>query len=309
MFNSDMKYLFPLLVGLILILSPAINCKDTGIFDLEAPDQELFDATLEILLSAQVELESKFGIKMIDTVHVRLLENRNDFDTATFGGAPDWGVGVAIQSKNLIVILVPFSEKFNISFHEVLRHELAHMALFVRTGGRRVPRFMHEGFAMTFAHQWSFDDDLLLAKAKYTGSLFSLKQIESVNMLNSAQARLAYAQSFQAVKYIIETFGYNTFQELLNGFSQGLNRDMVFQQVLGTNFDGFDKMFAQYISKRYHWIMIFTDPTLLWIGLALIVIIGFLLVRKRRSDTYKKWEEEEKYESTDFDYEEPSPWD
>ena len=55
--------------------------------------------------------------------------------------------------------------------------------------------------------------------------------------------------------------------------------------------------------------MIITDPIFLWIGVVLLFLLGFLLIRKRNKDTYKKWEEEEKLESTDFDYEEPSPWD
>jgi LPXTG-motif cell wall-anchored protein len=298
-----------IILTLLAVLAPSLNAEQVGIFNIQAPDAELSTRAQNALLPAQAELADLLGQQITDTIRVFIARNRYDFDTAAFGGIPDWGVGVAIPTKNYISILSPVGENFSQSFEEVLRHELAHIAVNKRAGGRLIPRFMDEGFAMMFAHQWTFGDDITISKAQLTGSLYSLWEIDGVNMLNSAQAKIAYAQSYLAVKYIIDTFGKQTFQRLLDGFKQGKSRDMVFQEVLGTGFIGFDKLFADYIKSNYHWIMILTDPIILWIGLALLFILGFFLIRRRNKDIYKKWEEEEKLESTDFDYEESSPWD
>ena len=303
------KFFSVILLLLCLTLPSYAVSTQVDIFKIQAPDEDLLRKTSAIMISAKVELEQLLGSKIEDTITVLIAENRHDFDTATFGGVPDWGVGVAVSSKRLIAVMSPVGENFDQPFPEILRHELAHIALHYRTNGNRIPRFMNEGIAMLFAHQWGFNDELTLARAKLTGSYLTLAEIDQVNVLKTGQAHIAYAQSYQAVKYIIDTFGTQTLAQILDGFKAGYDRDYVFQEVLGTDFAGFDKMFAVHLSNHYHWLMLFTDPNVLWIGLALLFIVGFLLVRKRRKNVYKKWEEEEKLESTDFDYEESSPWD
>lgn len=297
-----------LLILCLTVPSLAVSTR-VDIFKIQAPDEDLLRRTSAVMVAARVDLEKLLGSKIEDTINVFIADNRHDFDTATFGGVPDWGVGVAVASKRLIAVMSPAGQNYDQPFSEILRHELAHIALHYRTDGNRIPRFLNEGIAMLFAHQWGFNDELTLARAKLTGSYLSLTEIDEVNILKTGQAHIAYAQSYQAVKYIMDTFGPQTLAQILDGFRAGYDRDHVFQEVLGTDFAGFDKMFAVYLSNHYHWIMLFTDPNILWIGLALLFVVGFLLVRKRRKNVYKKWEEEEKLESTDFDYEESSPWD
>lgn len=302
------KFLFAFISCLLIILFLS-NSSRAWHFNIEAPTEDLKRRTELALNQSEAELRRLLGRSFEDTLRVFIAEDRYDFDTAAFGHLPDWGVGVAIPSRNYISVLSPIKENFRLPFEEVLRHELAHIALHKRVDGNPVPRFLNEGFAMMFAHQWSFSDDLTLAKASFTASTMTLKEIDYVNLLNPSQAQIAYSQSYQAVKFFIDTFGTEAFHKLLDGFKNGLDYDRAFRSVIGSDFASFDNLFAKHLNKHYHWIMIFTDPWLLWIGLALILILGFLLIRKRRKDIYKKWEEEEKYQSTDFDYEESSPWD
>jgi hypothetical protein len=44
------------------------------------------------------------------------------------------------------------------------------------------------------------------------------------------------------------------------------------------------------------------DTIILWLFLAMVVIVAFFLRFKKRRSYYKKWDEEEKLHSTDFDY-------
>ena len=50
---------------------------------------------------------------------------------------------------------------------------------------------------------------------------------------------------------------------------------------------------------------LFGDLYFIWIIFAAIVVICFVLGYRRRRKYYRKWEEEEKYQSTDFDYGDP----
>ncbi|NIP41287.1 MAG: LPXTG cell wall anchor domain-containing protein [candidate division Zixibacteria bacterium] len=309
MFSNNVRNIIGAFVLLLLLSLGASAYEQVGIFKIQAPDRDLFERTRISLLDAKANLERLLGEAITDTIRVFIAANRYDFDTAAFGGIPDWGVGVAIPSRNYISVLSPSGKNMNMSFEMVIRHELAHVAINKRVDGKRIPRFMDEGFAMMFAHQWGFGDDITIATAQVTGSLYELWEIDAVNMLNSSQARIAYAESYLAVKYIFDVFGKDTFQSLLDGFRKGQDRNTVFRNVLGTDFAGFDKMFADHLKSNYHWIMIITNPIVLWIGVVLLFLLGFILIKKRNKDIYKKWEEEEKLQSTDFDYEESSPWD
>ncbi|HDS02027.1 MAG TPA: LPXTG cell wall anchor domain-containing protein [candidate division Zixibacteria bacterium] len=309
MFSNGFRNIVNAIVLVLFLSSVAFAYEQVNIFKIQAPDKDLFERTRISLLHAKTDLERLLGEEVTDTIRVFIAASRFDFDTAAFGGIPDWGVGVAIPSRNYISVLSPTGKNMNMPFEMVVRHELAHVAVSKRVDGKRIPRFMDEGFAMMFAHQWGFGDDITISTAQLTGSLYELWEIDAVNMLNSAQARIAYAQSYLAVKYIFDVFGKETFQSLLDGFRMGQDRNTVFRNVLGTDFAGFDKMFADHLKSNYHWIMIITNPIVLWIGVVLLFLLGFILIRKRNKDIYKKWEEEEKLQSTDFDYEESSPWD
>ena len=46
----------------------------------------------------------------------------------------------------------------------------------------------------------------------------------------------------------------------------------------------------------------FIDTIYLWIFLALVVAVGFILYLRRRKRYFARWEDEERLESRDFDY-------
>jgi LPXTG-motif cell wall-anchored protein len=141
------------------------------------------------------------------------------------------------------------------------------------------------------------------------GKLFPLRSIDRVNFFNASQAQIAYAESYQALKYFRASYGKSSFVILLDQLKDGVALDVAMYNAIGADFDTFESEYIKYIGQHYGWLMIFTDMTFIWIGLALLIVVGYLLKKKRGQDTIKRWEEEEKYESTDFDYEEGDPWD
>lgn len=73
----------------------------------------------------------------------------------------------------------------------------------------------------------------------------------------------------------------------------------------GSEYAGFEKEFQTYWSGRYNLVTFLSDMLWLWVALAAVVVLAaFLRYRKRRT-YYKKWERQEKYESSDFDYGDP----
>jgi hypothetical protein len=282
---------------------------DTDKYKIVATDPQLAIETQNLLIRAIADAEQMLDDTLKSQVTVNIADSRAEFNDKIRGGLPDWGVGCAIPTQNLIVILSPRSAEYQQSFGEILRHEWGHIALRNKIGDAYLPRFLDEGFAMDFAGQWNTGFAITLAKAQLMGRLFRLRSIDKVNFFNSSEAQIAYAQSYQAMKYFRASYDDSSFLILLDRVRDGVALDAAMYAAIGADFDTFEAEYNNYIKRHYSWLLIFSDMTFIWIGLALLIVIGYLLKKKRGQDTIKRWEEEEKYESTDFDYEEGDPWD
>ena len=70
----------------------------------------------------------------------------------------------------------------------------------------------------------------------------------------------------------------------------------------GSTMKEFQVDFNRSLHKQFNYASLFMDTIFFWIALAGIVVYAFFLQFKKRREYYKKWEEEEKLESKDFDY-------
>lgn len=144
-----------------------------------------------------------------------------------------------------------------------------------------------------------------MSRAVVFRSLVPLREIERINLFPSGRAQTAYAQSYLAVKYILDEYGAETLNDFLDVIKSRGTFDEAFLASLGLNYDEFEKEFFDFLNKRYNLMTLFGDLYFVWIFLAAVVVIGFLLKIQRRRKYYKRWEREERLQSTDFDYGDP----
>ena len=62
------------------------------------------------------------------------------------------------------------------------------------------------------------------------------------------EARLAYAQSYSLVEFLISNYGQAKMLELLNTFRQGSSYDGALQKVYGFDMDGLDTLWQDYVT-------------------------------------------------------------
>ena len=264
-----------------------------------------------ILDIAVLRAQKLLEVKLPDTIVVASAEDQQVFDSLAGGKLPEWGVGAAVPGRDLILIRETMANKYPGEMSSLLQHELAHIALHHRVQGKYVPRFIDEGFASWFAGEWRFSNITTVAAAQITRSLLHLREIDDVNTFRSGKANLAYSQSYLVVLYLFERFGEIGFLELLDAFAASKNMNEAFRTALDISFWNFEYDYRKFLSERYTLFTILSDTMSFWLLLAVIVIGGYLLVRRRRKTAFDRWKEEEKLESTDFDYsgsEDDEPW-
>jgi len=241
-----------------------------------------------------------------DTIDYRpsiyIVESPLLFDSLIGGKFPDWGAAAAIPHRKMAVIKSP--RRFNISqsLQELLIHEYSHLALADRTGLFSAPRWFDEGLSMRASSEWDWSNNLAMSKAAVFNQLIPLSQIDDVNMFNENQAQTAYSTSFVAVNYLFDTYGVIVVNQFLDSISTGVSVDRALLYSTGSNYPDFEREFHVYLNSRFNAVSLLADTMYFWLIIALFfVVVGIVKYRQRRK-FYKKWQDEERLQSTDFDY-------
>ncbi len=260
-------------------------------------------------------LELLLGPLKIDSLDIYVVTSEEKFDSLAGNTVPDWGAAAAIPFRHRIVIKSPLIMAGDKSLGELTAHELAHIALARATGYRSVPRWLDEGLAMYVSAEWGWSENLSMSWAVVLGSVIPLTEIEYLNRFEGERVRVAYSQSYLAFKYFLDTYGRSSFDILLESIRSGKSHEEAFLRAIGGNADLFEREFVDFLHRRYNLISLIFDSHLLWILLALLVILGFILARLRRKKKFSQLDEYDMLHSTDFDYgevekpDEDKPWD
>ncbi len=247
-------------------------------------------------------------------LEVHIVASQGRFDSLSGGALPDWGAGVAIPYRRLIVIKSPLITPGDKSLGELVAHEITHVALARRLNFQPVPRWLDEGMAMYLSAEWSWDDNVALGVAVVMGHELALADIEYLNRFNARRAQVAYSMSFLAFKYFLDTYGETGLRLLLDDYQAGRSSDYAFIDAIGADYRSFQQEYASFLRGRYTVVTLLFDSNLLWILLALILVVGFIIVRWRRKRRIAEMDAYDKYHSTDFDYgevekpDEDEPW-
>ena len=262
-------------------------------FDIQAHDENLAQEVRVILESSYQKISDFLEDSLTDLVSVYVADTEEEFGSMLGGSFPEWGIGCAIPHRNLIILKSPLKFKYYRPFSQVVTHELAHIFLGKLSRGKRIPRWLDEGFAMYQSQEWRIGQDMAVARAVLTGSILPLTQIESVNAFRESKAQLAYTESFLAVSYLYGEYGEGTVKEIVTHLASGTSMDLAFMRTIGSNYLSFQMEFEKYIKEKYNWVSFFGDTFLIWIGLAFLMVFLYLLKRRHSRKTLKEWELEE----------------
>ncbi len=269
-------------------------------FDIHAHDENLACEVKAILESSYQKISDFLEDSLTDEVSVFVVDTEEEFVSMVGSSFPDWGIGCAIPTRNLIILKSPLRFKYYRPFSQVVTHELAHIFLGKLSRGKRIPRWLDEGFAMYQSQEWRIGQDMAVARAVLTGSVLPLSQIESVNAFRESKAQLAYTESFLAVSYLYREYGEGTIKELVTHLANGTSTDLAFMRTIGLNYLSFQLEFEKFVKEKYNWVSFLGDTLLVWIGLAFLIVFLYFLKRRHSKKTLEEWEsEEQKIEKND----------
>ncbi|HEY2067429.1 MAG TPA: hypothetical protein VGG84_15850 [Gemmatimonadaceae bacterium] len=197
-------------------------------------------------------------------------------------GAPEWGAALAFPESRRIVMQGSAASSEAGNPVEVLRHELAHLALHERLGDQAVPpRWFDEGYASLAAREWRREDALSANVALALRGTPTLDQLEQSFEGGSTAAQSAYALSYRAVTDLAQLDPDRGLTLFFDYWAHGATLDGAVRRAFGVTLAGFEKDFRSRTRRRYGGLALFADLSLVVFMLTLLVL-PFYVARRAR---------------------------
>ncbi len=209
---------------------------------------------------------------------------------------PGYASGVAFPEQGLI--LLTFAEPGTFlrpNMRDLLVHELSHVALSRAVDGHPVPRWFSEGVAMHQAGEHSLSRVRTLWEGTLRGDLIPMRELSQRFPSDRDQVDLAYAEAADLVGHMLEgRQGPERFAALIAGLRAG----KPFEQVVSTAYhqpiEQLEQQWRTQLLQRFgRWPSILSGLTVMWVAGALLLVIGYVQVRRRQRITLKRWAIEE----------------
>lgn len=225
------------------------------------------------------ELETALGRDLDDDLHIRFVEHAGHVARAT--SMPQWVAGVAHSSTGDIMLAAHGPDGSRTNLDGLLRHELAHVALYRATNGAPVPRWFNEGVAESLAEEIDFGASERLAGAVFGRGVPKLDDLDATFRQEPHDVALAYAASRDLVNFLRYSASTGrAFGDLVFGLRQGLHFEVAVLAAYGVGIHELDRQWREGLLGRFAWF-----PLLSAEGLPvflMVPLVGVAWWRRRR---------------------------
>jgi hypothetical protein len=228
------------------------------------------------------------GLRLPQRIEVLLLPD----DDPRARAIPPWIVGLAAGVQNIVILpqrVLPYPYD---SIESVLRHEVTHLALSAAAGGRRLPRWFHEGVAMSVDAGWDLSGQMRLlfemTKEPGTADLARLFAADT-----RPETALAYGLSAALVADVERRHGAASVGRIAARVEMGEPFARAFEIETGASPDTAAAQAWGVYRRWTAWLPAFTSGTALWAAILALAAVAYAARRRRRARRRRQWDEED----------------
>ncbi len=229
-------------------------------------------------------------------INIWVCDTQQDFQASVHAPIQDWAVGCAFPLSRRIVIQNPKHIALaKLQLVQVLRHEIAHV-LFgqcTRKAVKEIPLWFVEGIAIHFADEWVPSRHGTLLKHIFSKSVLPLQELARGFPSSQTGADLAYAESQDAVRWLVEVKGKDTLFHIISQLHAGSNFNTAFEDAVGWDLATYDTLWRESLMERYRWASLFSNSYFMWGGLGGLALLGYLVCWSRRRRHLNKLAQQE----------------
>lgn len=281
--------------AILLVLACAIPLRaQEPVLDIHAPshlasaagrlrttDYTILRRTLE---AAGLRFPARISVTLVGT------------DDERVARIPGWVVGLASGTEHVMIFPERIGPYPYDSLEAVMRHEIVHLALNDRAGGRPLPRWFHEGAAVTLESGWSTRDDLrLLLTALDPPSMADIARLFASDAYPDTTQ--AYLLSAALVEDIRGHHGPAAIGAIAQQVASGLPFDAAFAAATGERVDTAADRAWRGHRRLSRWVPVLTSPSAAWTLIMILAGVAFVVRLRRVRELRRRWDEEEAWTS------------
>jgi hypothetical protein len=253
-------------------------------------DSAIVNYLAEQVRANQSRFKHYFAVELRDPpVRIDIPDDEDGFNNITHKMLPEWSAGVAFSGQRRIIIN-PGNYYDPVRYREILLHEMAHIYISELCDPTRIPLWYNEGIAMFMSDKSvTWQDGILIGNAVSTNRIIDIQQIDSLLHFGESKARLAYLQSFLAVKYLIAEHGSEIVSQLLRAVSGGQDFNSALLTHTGNDLIDFEFDYYRQLKKEYRWMALLQFNNLFWVLIIFLIILSFIAVKLRNRRKLKDW--------------------
>jgi hypothetical protein len=207
---------------------------------------------------------------------------------------PRYASAVALPGLRLIILSMraPLSDE-GTDLGELLRHELAHIALNDAVESKHVPFWFNEGYAMHASNERAAERLKTLSEASLFRTIIPLSELDRTSPTEHPQVDIAYAESADFVRFLARSPDKARFASLVDRVREGTPFDRALGDSYGAGLRTLDYEWREELSKRFSPLTALADGAFVWVILAALMGIAFLRRRRARKEKIDEWERED----------------
>ena len=205
---------------------------------------------------------------------------------------PPWVVGLAFGTSEMAIFPQRVPPYPYDSIESVFRHEAAHLALTRRAGGAPLPRWFHEGVAMSVDTGWRASGQLrLLLEMQRNPHTDRLQQLFTSTA--QPESALAYGLSAALVADLQRRHGPSVVGAIAGRAASGVPFAESFVRETGETPDAAASRAWAVYRRWTNWVPALTGSSAAWALILVIAVAAYVSVRRRRARRRRAWDEEE----------------
>lgn len=278
-----------LLVGLAVLVVQTAAFANTTLTVAAPPSLAGAADQLRSMNVPQLEADlGRAGLAMPPALDITLVPESDP----EASGVPRWIVGYAVPPRDIVifperVLAYPYD-----SLNSVLRHEVVHLALASRADGRPLPRWFHEGVAVSVDAGWGISGRfrLLLETLRNPGTA-ELARLFASN--SQPETALAYGLSAALIADLERRYRADVPSAIAARVAAGAPFTGAFEAETGETPDAAAaRAWAAY--RRWElWMPIVTSDTSVWSLILALAFAAFIVRTRRRAQRRRRWDEED----------------
>ena len=227
------------------------------------------------------------GLELPARVRVMLVAR----DDPGASNIPIWFAGFASGVSDIVIFPDRVGSYPYDSLESVMRHELVHLALNARAGQRPLPRWFHEGVAVSVESGRRLGDRFSLTVAAFTGP-----PLDDLTRLFASNARPDTAEAYLLATALVDDLrrvhGAELPGRVAARVAAGVPFDRAFELETGeTPAVAADRAWRTY-RLWTRWLPVATSPSTLWGLIVLLAFAAFFVTQSKRARRRRQWDDD-----------------